>query len=144
MKEKKVFFTRNNRLNKGYRVDNKKSKTYINENIKKILPPIEVLEAYEEVCPGALDKLIQMARQEQQHSHALDRAYIRIHRNIGVLGKLCNILIVIAVSSITLKLISYNMAIHGMVFAGTAFFLVMLISMYLNKGKLCQNKKNNA
>ena len=73
MKERKKFFD-NNRLNKGHKKLSNSSQSDANVVRKKyqhVLPPIDMLEHYEELNPGTLDKLLDMAEREQNHRHSI-------------------------------------------------------------------------
>jgi uncharacterized membrane protein len=77
MKESKKFFD-NNYLNKGHEkkerdfdfIQQNKSNIFDNKR-GHLLPPIEVIEYYEDISPGTLEKLLTMAQKEQEHRHSM-------------------------------------------------------------------------
>lgn len=86
MKETKKFFN-TNRLNKGYSKSNfnKNAESVYNNlgNDKHILPSPDLLAEYEEMSPGALSKILQMAQKEQDHRHKL--SLITLEKNAAIL-----------------------------------------------------------
>jgi len=83
-KETKSFFANNNRLNKGYgKSQNPRelSNVFYRKKFEHILPPIELLEEYENILPGTMDKVIKMAEKEQDHRHLIDIRNIEIQES---------------------------------------------------------------
>jgi uncharacterized membrane protein len=52
----------------------------INSLYSPILPPLSLLESYEELSPGITGKLADLARLEQQHRHKIENHYAKILR----------------------------------------------------------------
>lgn len=78
MKEVKRFFE-HNRLNKGYSRSNNHIQTdqaLFRKKYEHILPPIDILAEYEELTPGITEKLLDMAKREQNHRHSLELVVI--------------------------------------------------------------------
>jgi uncharacterized membrane protein len=44
-----------------------------------LLPSPRVLENYEDIAPGSVNKLIEMTKKEQEHRHAWQDKYLRFH-----------------------------------------------------------------
>lgn len=44
-----------------------------------LLPSPRVLETYEDIAPGSVNKLIEMTKKEQEHRHAWQDKYLRFH-----------------------------------------------------------------
>ena len=64
MKETKSFFNKNIRLNKGYAKgfnNNEIDKNFYRKKFEHILPPIDTVTEYENIYPGTLEKLVNMA-----------------------------------------------------------------------------------
>jgi uncharacterized membrane protein len=75
MKESKSFYANNNRLNKGYlKIGNPRESdnSFYRKKFDHVLPPIELMEQYEEIHPGTLAKLMIMAEKEQKHRQQMD------------------------------------------------------------------------
>ena len=66
---------RNNRS--GHNPRNQGSQN--SRNASNILPSSRVLESYEDIAPGSVNKLIDMAKKEQEHRHAWQDKYLRFH-----------------------------------------------------------------
>ena len=78
MKETKIFFDTNS-LNKGYNNNNnttslnKQSDVKIpNNKYKHLLPDVDIMAEYEEMSPGTINKIFDMAKIEQDHRHSID------------------------------------------------------------------------
>lgn len=50
-----------------------------NQNAQNILPPSRVLESYEAIAPGSVNKLFDMAKKEQEHRHSWQNKYLKSH-----------------------------------------------------------------
>jgi len=75
MKETKKFFDANG-LNKGYSkaLFSKTSNLAVSSSsqYKHIMPPLDVMAAYEEISPGTIKKIIEMAQKEQNYRHSIE------------------------------------------------------------------------
>ena len=94
-------YPENNNSDNEYRYDRRVSK---DEAPRKrshfLLPPPAILEAYEQMAPGATERLIEMAESEQTHRHKWEdralRAYVWSNRLGMIFGSLVAISIVLA------------------------------------------------
>lgn len=101
MKETKSFFINNNRLNKGYAKAFKPRESddsFYRKKFEHILPPIDVLTQYEDIHPGTLEKLVNMAQKEQIHKHELDLKNLKMRKNIAKLTRIC--LLILGISGL--------------------------------------------
>ncbi len=66
---------------RNYRPNNQKRSGHYNQNINShnILPSPRVLESYEEISPGAVNKMLEMAKKEQEHRHIWQDKYLKFH-----------------------------------------------------------------
>ena len=110
MKERKKFFD-NNRLNKGHKkLPNpvQSDANVVRKKYQHILPPIEMLEHYEELNPGTIDKLLDMAQKEQNHRHSIDLITIEKYNKATKLGRMFSLVFVALISvSSTIDFISH-------------------------------------
>ncbi len=71
---------------------NKKDKKFNNRpqhgNPYNILPPTNVLEEYEDLAPGSVDKLLTMAKKEQDHRHEWQENHLLVHGKIHKWGQI--------------------------------------------------------
>lgn len=75
MRETKTFFMKGNKLNKGYTSDNDDDvKKLEAENIMGFVPPLDMLEQYEALHPGFVQKMLEHLDKEQKHRHQLEIA----------------------------------------------------------------------
>jgi uncharacterized membrane protein len=62
-----------------------------------ILPPPAILDAYENLSPGATERLMSMAEQEQKHRHNWEDTALRSYVLSNRLGKMCGALVGLSV-----------------------------------------------
>lgn len=92
MKETKRFFNKNNRLNKGYAKTfsvNESDNNFYRKKFEHILPPIDLINEYENIYPGTLQELMDMAQKEQAHKHAIDLKNLKTQERIAKLTRIC-------------------------------------------------------
>jgi len=92
MKETKRFFTKNNRLNKGYAKTfsvNEPDNNFYRKKFEHILPPIDLISEYENIYPGTLQELINMAQKEQVHKHDIDLKNLKMQETVAKLTRIC-------------------------------------------------------
>lgn len=126
MKETRKFFD-NNKLNKGYsRITNQRPVNTKSNMIEynNFLPPIDVIEAYEEIYPGVTEKLFYMAEQEQKHKHDAELILLRQQQKLQKLGKLCAVIFIAIVSMTTVILAEHHFVAAA--FSASAFLAVVV------------------
>ncbi len=127
MKESKSFFANNNRLNKGYlKVSNPKEvdNNFYRKKFEHVLPPIDLLEEYENIHPGTLAKLIVMAEKEQIHRHQRDIKSIEVYESITKKGRLSAVIFMIMVCITTLALAVLGHFMIASIFIVSVFLLI--------------------
>lgn len=135
MKENRKFFE-NNRLNKGYsRIVNfnRSDQGVIRRKYKSILPPIDLVEEYEELYPGTFEKILDMAQKEQNHRHSMDLLEMERHNRATKLGRLFSLLYVAIVSITTLILAFNDNAPVAAIFATASFAVIVIVSYLYSK-----------
>lgn len=140
MKERKKFFD-NNRLNKGHKKLSNPVQSDVNVVRKKyqhILPPIEMLEHYEELNPGTLDKLLDMAQKEQNHRHSIDLITIEKYNKATKLGRMFSLVFVALISITSLMLVLFGSTFVAAIFAFSAFACITIVSYFYSKNSLAQ------
>lgn len=151
MKDNKKFFY-NNRLNKGYSKFSNSNQTDLSAVRKKfqsVLPPIDMMEEYEEKYPGTFDKIFDMAEKEQNHRHTMDLLEIEKYNKASKMGR-CFALIFIAIISITsLTMVLFGVWEIAVLLIACAFLCITTISFYYNKNlrthkKTSKNFHNNS
>ncbi len=133
MKETKNFFTKNNRLNKGYskplnsrELDN----NFYRKKFQHILPPIDVMSEYENLHPGTLEKLINMAQKEQIHRHDLDLKNLKAYEKNAKISKICALVFgIFLLSSIIFLMLLKEFAVTG-----------VLVLFIIGFGIICSQK----
>lgn len=149
MKETKKFFD-NNRLNRGYsKVSNTRQSDVhmIRKKYQHVLPPIDVMEQYEELNPGTFEKLFDMAEKEQNHRHSMDLLAMEKYSRATRLGRIFALVFVALVAITTLILVVAENIITASVFAFSAFACITIVSYFYSKNSIykesTRNKYNN-
>jgi uncharacterized membrane protein len=145
MKEIKTFFANDNRLNKGYAKTSdprESDSSFYSKKFEHILPPIDVITTFENINPGTLKQIIDMAEREQHHRHALDLLNINAYNKAQKLGKIFAIALVCIISMTTLCLAIYGSILSAISFSGTAFLSIGL-SLVMKKRKINASGKEN-
>jgi len=145
MKETKKFFD-NNRLNRGYsRVSNVRQNdaSLIRRKYQHVLPPIDMMEQYEELNPGTFEKLFDMADKEQNHRHSMDLLTMEKHSRATRLGRMFALVFIALVSITTLILVAAKSIISASVFAISAFACITIVSYFYSKSSIQKESTRN-
>jgi uncharacterized membrane protein len=136
MKESKHFFAKNNRLNKGYfRAGHRESdNNFQRKKFDHVLPPVDLIEQYEDIHPGTLAKLMIMAEKEQRHRHQLDIKNIKIYENATKKGRLTAIIFMFIMSITVLILTILGHFMASVIFTISVFLIIGI-------GLVCSSSK---
>ena len=104
-----------------------------------VLPPIDLMEHYEEMYPGTLSKLIAMAEKEQAHKHKMNIKSIEVYEEVTKKGRISAIIFIMMVclSVIILSLLGH--VIIASVFSSSVF-LGIGIGSFLSSMKFARKK----
>ncbi len=130
MKDNKKFFY-NNRLNKGYSKVYNNNQTDLNLSKSKyqaMLPPLDIIEQYEELYPGTLDKLFDMAQKEQNHRHSMNLLEIKNHTRATAMGRICALIFISIVIISSMLIAFFGSMILAALLIGSAFISLTIIS----------------
>jgi len=145
MKETKKFFDKN-RLNKGYSKPHNTRRSDIDLMGRKYnhaLPPVDMVEKYEELYPGTFDKLFDMSKKEQEHRHKMDLASIESYSKAMKSGRIFTVLLFVIICLTTIYLASTSGYMLASIFSALAFSCIALISCLCSK--ICiKSSSNNA
>ncbi|WP_410520934.1 DUF2335 domain-containing protein [Candidatus Tisiphia endosymbiont of Dioctria rufipes] len=143
MKESKSFFASNNRLNKGYsKINNnprEKDNSFYRKKFEHVMPPIDLMEEYENLHPGTLAKLIAMAEKEQTHRQQMDIKSIEVYENITKKGRVSAVIFMIMVCITTLILAMFGHFMIASIFT-VSVFLVIGAGLFLSSTKFTRQK----
>ncbi len=64
---------------------------------QSILPSPAILESYEEISPGIVEKLVDLVKQEQKHRQNLEIKYLKYIRNTTRFGQLLSCILAITI-----------------------------------------------
>jgi uncharacterized membrane protein len=132
MKEIKTFFTKDNRLNKGYsKISNIREldSSFYRKKFEHILPPIDLISEYENINPGTLAKLIDMAEQEQHHKHAIDLVNLENYNRAQKMGRIFALIFIGLICLTTICLTIFGKILIALVFSCSAFLAIGITSV---------------
>ncbi|AVP87136.1 hypothetical protein phytr_1780 [Candidatus Phycorickettsia trachydisci] len=127
-REVKHFFVEDNHLNKITPNLNHSYMHKVRNEFEGLMPPPEVLHAYEEIMPGTVEKLLGLMEQEQKHKHAMERAKIFMHSKTETIGKMFASFTIIIIAYATIVLSKKSLG-HSLVFAAIAFTSIFAVSL---------------
>jgi uncharacterized membrane protein len=158
MKETKIFFDTNS-LNKGYNNNNttslhKQSEIKIpNNKYKHLLPDVDIMAEYEEMSPGTINKIFDMAKIEQDHRHSIDLINIENHTKAIKMGRIFALALVLIIATATIILASSGYYIVSAIFSVASFATIGTVSIiqsrkrfnnkFIHKNYNHNNKINN-
>ena len=136
MKEIKSFFTKDNRLNKGYaKIANPREpdNNFYRKKFEHLLPPIDLISEYENINPGTFAKLMDMAQQELHHKHAVDLVSLENYNRATKMGRIFALIFIGLVCITTICLSIVGQAAIALVFSCSAFLAVGITSILSSK-----------
>jgi uncharacterized membrane protein len=97
-----------------------------NFNSYNILPAARILEEYENTAPGSVNKLMEMAKKEQEHRHSWQDSYLKSHNFTYRAGQLFGF-----VYNILLLYLIFKLVRSGDISSAIKFFVIntLLISL---------------
>lgn len=102
------------------------------------LPPPKQLSEYEEICPGAAERIIRMAESQIAHRQELEKLTLRANARNSLLGICCGF--IIGMSCIVGGII---IALHGLSMVGFGSLLAGLTSLVAVFVYGRRHRKNN-
>ena len=100
---------------------------------------------YEEMSPGTINKIFDMAKKEQNHRHSIDLLNIEKHARAIKMGRIFSLVVVVIIATATIILALNGYYIISSVFSVAAFAAIGIVSI-IQSGKRFDNKfvrKNN-
>lgn len=122
MKEIKSFYS-NDRLNKGYSKNNNDashSNYSQKSDLTKNLPPIGLIEQYEEIHPGTLKAILSMAENEQKLRHVTEKTRISAFERARRIGGVFGLTIAIIICYVSYSMFKTD-PVASLIFAFIAF-----------------------
>jgi uncharacterized membrane protein len=129
----------NDRDNRGYRDEGKDMSPRIKPHT--ILPAPSILQAYEEISEGSVDRLMEMAEIEQTHRHEWEdkslELYAKAHRIGQVYGLLISLSIITASLYVAVELHNMHLA---MIIVIAGFFSLTVSSVLASRIRRYERK----
>jgi uncharacterized membrane protein len=144
MKNTTPYFSENNNtLNKGYDSSRRFEKRNDLEDSNKLsfLPDVKVMSAYEEIYPGSLKSILEIAKTEQINQYKIEKDKIAKQVKISLFGNMFGFLGCCIICATTIKILSMHMKEVAIIFAITAFACMFGMSTIMNFWLLRQKKK---
>lgn len=95
-----------------------------------ILPAPGILESYEEIAPGSVNKILEMAKEEQEHRHSWENKYLKSMAYTTRVGQLLGFaLAVILIYTCIIIAMDGNQNLASVVaFSGFAFLMIAALA----------------
>ncbi len=95
-----------------------------------ILPSPGILESYEEIAEGSVNKILDMAKLEQEHRHAWENKYLKSMAYTTRVGQLLGfaLAIILIYSAMALSLEKQDTLASVIVFSGFAFLMIAALA----------------
>ena len=146
MRQKKSFFVKNNSLNKGNQLTDNK---LVEKNIHFAAPKLEILAEYEAANPGISQKILEMAKSEQEHEHSIEKLKISMASRAQRMGRICGLFVILAICYFTSDMLFFGHTIYALLFSGFSFAALLMLSCKhkcrcVNCSNSCSKDKNSA
>lgn len=133
MKESKTYFSQDNRLNKGYSNDKDTNKepdqSFFKRKFDGIFPSVETICSLEEIKPGSLDKIINIAQKEQEHRHAMEKTNAEIYSRARRMGNFFGLITVAIISFATVEIARQGNNSLATIFCVSGFLAIFGVSL---------------
>ena len=95
-----------------------------------ILPSPGILESYEEIAPGSVSKIVEMAKLEHEHRHAWENKYLKSMAYTTRVGQLLGfaLAIILIYSAMALSLEKQDTLASVIVFSGFSFLMIAALA----------------
>lgn len=124
-KEVKNYYAED-KLNKGYSATSL-NKITNSSNPESLLPPVEVISAYEEIYPGTLEKIIKITEKEQERRYEIEKITHAAYERSRRLGALFGVVSIAIISSAAVQISQRDLK-TAIIFSIIAFASIFGIS----------------
>ncbi len=109
-----------------------------------ILPSPGVLESYEEIAPGSVNKILEMAKLEQEHRHAWENKYLKSMAYTTRVGQLLGfaLAIILIYSAMALVADKNDTLASVVVFSGFSFLMIAALASANSRKHINRPKRN--
>lgn len=107
------------------------------------LPPPETLARYEEICPGAADRILSMAEAQSRHRQGLEERVIASNCRAQDRGPLLGFVLALGVIGLGAYLILKGREISGLVALVTALIAIVVPFVYGKREQKKELQKKN-
>lgn len=128
------FALQNNTLNKGYdSVKDFEKKDKLEGTYKfPFVGDINVISAYEEIYPGSLKLILELAKTEQANQYELEKEKVAQKVKISLLGNIFGFLTCCAICATTVKILLMQLQTIAIVFAVSSFTCIFGVSILMS------------
>lgn len=106
-----------------------------------LLPPARILGEYENIAPGSVNKLLEMAKKEQEHRHSWQDRYLKSHGAIYRLGQIFGFAYNVLLLYIIFKLVRNGDTASAIkIFAVNALLIIAAIIITFTERKITTKK----
>jgi uncharacterized membrane protein len=102
------------------------------------LPPPEIFEKYEDVCPGAADRIICMAEKQMSHRHVLEKEFLKSQSRNSIVGIIAAFVIALSIIIVGGVCILKGHSVAGTMLGGLG--IGALVATFLKNTRLVEEK----
>jgi uncharacterized membrane protein len=128
-KETRDFFSQDNRLNKGYANSSLKEsdKSFFRKRFEHLFPPVDVLQAFEDLHEGSVERIISMAEKEQVNRQKSEETKALVNERMSRIYVVAEVMVMSVVCFTVISLNNSGSSFVSMFFAFCAFLTKFLI-----------------
>jgi uncharacterized membrane protein len=128
-KETRDFFAQDNRLNKGYADSSTKEsdKSFFRKRFEHLFPPVDVLQAFEDLHEGSVERIIAMAEAEQVNRKKLEETRVLVNERMSRIYVAAEVMVMCVVCFTVISLNNSGSHFTAMFFGFAAFLTKFLI-----------------
>ncbi|KAJ6644983.1 NAD kinase [Pseudolycoriella hygida] len=115
--------------------------SFYRKKFEHVLPPLDLLEEYENLYPGTIARLMAMSEKEQVHRHNMEIKNMQSYETLVKKGRVSTIIFVITLAIITAFLSQFDYLIARIFAASTILTLVASIFLGVMQEKKASKKK---
>ncbi|MFI4984109.1 MAG: DUF2335 domain-containing protein [Rickettsiales bacterium] len=125
-----------------------RSRNYREQNYEirshNILPAPSILESYEEIAPGSVDKIMEMAKAEQEHRHSWENRYLKSMAYTTRVGQLLGFaLAIILIYTCLIIAMDGNETLASVIaFSGFAFLMIAALASARSRRHIARPRRH--
>jgi uncharacterized membrane protein len=109
-----------------------------------VLPAPGILESYEEIAPGSVQKIIAMATSEQEHRHKWENNYLKVTAYNNRVGQLLAFILAIIIIYASVAFVMSHHTLFACALLVVGFLFLIALTLGSCSRKVMRNPKINS